>query len=168
MLYLPTRVRLGTVRASAPGAYGPGSRLPAVCREAAAVLLGAGAGAFDPRTSPPAGGGGRLPCRPVPVRSLSSRCQHRGWLSPRASAYAATFRPSVDRITCLALLVPALTLWGPGRRLTAPPPRARRSATTAIGCPPLRPTHQRQTFSAVPQPQLGSTHVAAGELLRFR
>jgi len=34
-------------------------------------------------------------------------------------------------MACLTLLVPASTLWGPGRGLSAPPSHARRSATTA-------------------------------------
>jgi len=152
MLYLPTSVRLGTVGPQPPWGVGRGQdvawrRTP----PRTAGLLG------------PVGGS----LLPFPACSHSLRCQPRGRLSPRVWACAATFGPLDGRMACLTLLVPASTLWGPGRRLSAPPPHTRRSATTARGCPPFRPTHERLTFSAAARPRLTSVRAVAGELLRF-
>jgi len=107
-------VHLGPQRAGAPGA---GARQRG--------LLGAGRGPARP--SPPGSprmGGTRLPLTAAAVSAGAASCD-----AAKLSTQPFGLRQvgSAHR----ALLVPALTLWVLGRRLSAAQPPARRSATTA-------------------------------------
>ena len=121
MLYQPTRVRFGTVCTSAES--GPAGRWP---RPAAEGASGGGPGLPARPTPPgsPRGAGARLPLTAAAVSAGAASCD-----AAKLSTQPFGLRQvgSAHR----ALLVPALTLWVPGRRLSAARPPARRSATTA-------------------------------------
>jgi hypothetical protein len=166
MLNEPTRVRLGTVTTPGPG---PGGRGPA--------QEGASRGGAGPRpglrvAGRPPGQGGRGGVGPAgPAPSHSGRCQCRGCLSRRGKLAAQPLGLRQVGSAHLALLVPALTLWVPGRGLAAAPPRAKRSATAAPaggGRPRLRPAGERHTSSAPGGPPRPSAGAGAGALLRGR